>query len=317
MHRWETIALLPRTWTGKFMFGFGLWMAPHGPLGNDTGETETCWERDFLRSTPSLRNLLGTLIRTTADDLPVLLTGETGTGKTHLAQLIHEYSWRKAQPLVLVSCSALSPREQGKELFGDIQSPGIVSKSSGLFGKAGDGTLLLKEVDALGLEQQTQLARFLPTAKDEPVGSSQTRPHWPRVMASTRLNLMDAVAQGKFSSDLYDRLRGLSLHLPPLRERRGDIGPLVRELMAQFVQELGKGILSLDAAALATLEAFPWPGNLRQLRNVVHQAVLASPGPELLKWDLPLGVREWGAPPKQGVPGSRGSGSLFRNLSFR
>jgi DNA-binding NtrC family response regulator len=254
-----------------------------------------------------------------AEDGPVLIMGETGTGKSHLAQLIHDHSCRNDQAFVVVSCSALAQRDQESELFGHFPAiaqnitPEPACKSRAL----ATGTLLVKDVDALRLEQQDQLLRCIENPSFQPEGTTSNVPCQARVILTSKRSLQEAVTLGMFHSELYDRLRRQALHLPPLRDRREDIGPLVRSLLAYFGKELGKGILSLDPSALATLEAFPWPGNIRQLRNVVHQAVLASPGPELLKWDLPLGVREGVALHKKAVPAPPGSGSLFRKLSFR
>jgi DNA-binding NtrC family response regulator len=265
----------------------GLLMVSHGQISNGREGFEVFWSRELLSSTPSLRGLIGPLVQAAADDGTVLLTGESGTGKTHLARLIHDNSPRRDQPLRVLSCR-------------DQPDP---------FGTLPQGTLLLEDLDALDPERQVQLLQVLDTARGQPGGTGKPPSGCPRVIATSKLSLREMVAQGQFLPELYDRLRARVLNLPPLRERREDIEPLVRSLMAQFGKELGKGRLSLDVAALTTLESFPWPGNIRQLRNVVKQAVLASPGPELLKWDLPLGVREWAAPPP--------ADSAFRKNSFR
>jgi two-component system response regulator HydG len=252
------------------------------------------WVRKLLRGTPSLARLIEPLTQAAEDDLTVLLTGETGTGKTHLAHLIHTHSRRKDHRLLVVSCGALSARELASELFGHARGafPGADRDQPGKFRTAGQGTILLDEVDALGLEQQAQLLRVLETGEFEPVGSTQTRHCQARVLASSKLDLERAVARGKFRPDLYYRLRVLPLPLPPLRERPEDIGPLTRSLVAHFGKELGKGLRSLDPAALEDLKAFPWPGNIRQLRNIVQQGVLASTGSRLLRQHLPLPIRE-------------------------
>jgi two-component system response regulator HydG len=262
------------------------------------------WVRELLRGTPSLHRLIEPLTQAAEDDMTVLLTGETGTGKTHLARLVHIHSRRQNHPLQILSCGAHSPRQLASELFGHVRGafPGADRDQLGKLGATGQGTLLLDEVDALGLEQQAQLLRVLETGEFEPLGSTQTRHCHARVMASSKLDLEQAVARGKFRPDLYYRLRVLALHLPPLRERPADIGPLARSLVAHFGKELGKGLLSLDAAALTTLKAFPWPGNLRQLRHVVQQGVLVSTGPQLLRQHLPLPIQEYAASSGDGVP---------------
>src|SRR5262245_35303004 len=163
------------------------------------------WVRELLRATPSLARLIEPLTQAAEDDLTVLLTGETGTGKTHLAHLIHTHSLRKNHRLVVVSCGALSSRELASELIGHVRGafPGADRDQAGKFGTAGQGTILLDEVDALGLEQQAQLLRVLETGEFEPVRSTQTRQCQARILASSKLDLERAVARGKFRPDLY------------------------------------------------------------------------------------------------------------------
>src|SRR5207245_1515072 len=138
------------------------------------------------------------------------------------------------------------------------------------------------EIDTLGLEQQATLLRVIETGEFEPVGSIETQTCAARLVVASNLNLEEAVDRGKFRPDLYYRLNVMSFHLPPLRERVQDIAPLVRGMAARFTQKFNKELFDITPAAMAALEAFPWPGNIRQLENVVQQAVLVSAGPELL-----------------------------------
>jgi DNA-binding NtrC family response regulator len=165
---------------------------------------------------------------------------------------------------------------------------------------AGEGTLLLDEVDALDADQQAVLLRVLETGVYERVGHGGVRRCRARVMAASNGKLAEAVAAGRFRADLYDRLGTLALHLPPLRERVGDISPLARGMAARFNDRFGKGLFTIHPKTFRPLEAFPWPGNLRQLENALQQAVLASAGPELLPQHLPQSVRLWGPSP-QGI----------------
>ena len=255
---------------------------------------EEFWGHKLLNHTPSLRPLLEPLSRASAHDGTVLLTGETGTGKTYHARLIHEQSRRKDHRLLIVPCGSLSPCLLAKELFGYAKGAfaGADRDQPGKLELAGPGTVLLDEVDGLGPEEQVRLLRVLQTGEYQPVGSSDTRRCQARIMASSNRDLGAAVAEGRFREDLHGRLSEVVLHLPPLRERPEDIAPLARSMAASFAHWLGKRPLTLSAGALAALKAFRWPGNVRQLQNAIQQAVLASPGPELLLRHLPLALRD-------------------------
>jgi DNA-binding NtrC family response regulator len=250
--------------------------------------------RRLLAQTPALAPLAEPLALAAAHDVTVLLCGETGTGKTYVARLIHDNSPRKAGRLLVIPCGALAPSLLESEFFGHAKGAftGADRPAVGKFEAAGEGTVLLDEVDALGLEQQAKLLRVLETGEFEPVGSHETRHCKARVIAASNLDLETAVAEGSFRQDLYYRLNVLSMHLPPLRERVGDIGPLARGMAARFSRKFGKGLFAISGEALALLEAFAWPGNIRQLENVVQQAVLASTGPELLARHLPPLLRD-------------------------
>src|SRR5262245_52039277 len=249
---------------------------------------------ELLRLTPALAPLAAPVALAAAHEVTVLLIGETGTGKTHLARLIHQHSARSAQRLLVVPCGALAPSLAESELFGHAKGAftGAEQAKFGKFEAAGSGTILLDEVDALGLEQQAKLLRVLETGEFEPVGSNDTRRCKARVIAASNVDLERAVEQGAFRQDLFYRLNVLALYLPPLRERSGDVACLARDMAARFGRGFGRGPLAVGAEALALLEGFGWPGNVRQLENVVQQAVLLSDGPELLPRHLPALLRE-------------------------
>src|SRR5262249_37715859 len=160
-----------------------------------------------------------------------------------------------------------------------------------------DGTLLLDETDTLSLEQQTTLLRVVESGEFEPVGSNETHQCLARLIVASNVNLEAAIEEGKFRVDLYYRLNVMSFHLPPLRERVEDIAPLVQGLVARYSRKFSKDVRDVSAEVMASLEALPWPGNIRQLENVVQQAVLVSAGPELRIEHLPAAVHQDGKLP--------------------
>src|SRR5262245_61139229 len=238
----------------------------------------------LLQRTPSLASLAEPLALAGSHDVIVLMTGETGTGKTHLARLIHECSPRREHRLLAIPCGALVANLLESELFGHVKGAftGADRPKVGKFEAAGDGTVLLDEIETLGLEQQANLLRVIETGEYEPVGSNRTQISTARIIAASNCNLEEAVEQGRFRQDLYYRLNVMSFYLPPLRERVQDIGPLARGMAARFAQKFGKELFAISPEAMAGLEAYTWPGNIRQLENVIQQSVLMSTGPELL-----------------------------------
>ncbi len=249
----------------------------------------------LLQLTPSLASLAEPLALAASHDVIVLMTGETGTGKTYLARLIHECSTRREQRLLVIPCGALVANLVESELFGHVKGAftGADRPKVGKFEAAGDGSVLLDEIETLGLEQQANLLRVIETGEYEPVGSNRTQICTARIIAASNCNLEEAVEQGRFRQDLYYRLNVMSFYLPPLRERVQDIGPLARGMAARYAQKFNKELFTVSPEALAGLQAYPWPGNIRQLENVMQQSVLMSTGPELLWPHLPKPIREY------------------------
>jgi DNA-binding NtrC family response regulator len=258
---------------------------------------EELLNRRLLALTPSLLPLVERIALAVRHDVTVLLNGETGTGKTFLAKLIHEHSPRQKHRFLTVPCGAIAANLVESEFFGHVKGAftGADRLKVGKFAAVGDGTLLLDEIDTLGLEQQATLLRVIETGEFEPVGSIETQVCSARLIVASNLNLEDAVERGRFRPDLYFRLNVMSFHLPPLRERVQDIAPLARGMAARFNFKFHKDLFDISPEAMAALESFPWPGNIRQLENVVQQAVLVSTGPELLLQHLPQPVQDHAA----------------------
>ena len=251
--------------------------------------------RRLLSWTPSLLPMVERIALAGSHDVTVLLTGETGTGKTHLARLIHDCSPRKADRFLVVPCGALAANLVESEFFGHVKGAftGADRPKVGKFAAAGNGTILLDEIDALALEQQANLLRVIETGEFEPVGGNETEFCTARIVVASNWNLIDAVDRGKFRQDLYYRLNVMSFHLPPLRERVQDIASLGRGMANRYAEKFRKKLFDIHVDAMAALEAYNWPGNVRQLENAIQQSVLMSSGPELLFKHLPPPIQEY------------------------
>ena len=266
----------------------------HEFTGTRVESLEEILNRRLLAQTPSLLPLLEHIALAAAHDIAVLLIGETGTGKSYLARLMHECSPRREQRFLTVPCGAIAANLVESEFFGHVQGAftGADRPKMGKFAVVGSGTLFLDEIDTLGLEQQVALLRVIETGEFEPVGSNETYYSVARLIFASNVNLEAEVQRGKFRQDLYYRLNIMSFHLPPLRQRPEDIAPLVRSMVARFNQKFRKDLFDIRPETLTALESFSWPGNIRQLENVVQHAVLVSTGRELLPQHLPPSIHE-------------------------
>jgi DNA-binding NtrC family response regulator len=212
-----------------------------------------------------------------------------------------------------VPCGAIAANLVESEFFGHVKGAftGADRAKVGKFAAVGDGTLLLDEIDTLGLEQQTTLLRVIETGEFEPVGSVETQQSTARLIFASNLDLEEAVARAKFRPDLYFRLNVMSFHLPPLRERLQDIAPLARGMAARFNRKFHKHLFDISPEALTALESFPWPGNIRQLENVLQHAVLVGTGPEILLQHLPQPVQDHAVAGDYKRDNGEGNGAAF------
>jgi DNA-binding NtrC family response regulator len=224
----------------------------------------------------------------------VLITGESGTGKELVARALHENSERSERPFIKVNCAAIPRDLMESELFGYERGAftGAVSSKPGRFELASGGTLFLDEIGSIPVEMQVKLLRALQESEFERVGGIKTIRVDVRLVAATNSDLKREIAAGAFREDLYYRLNVVPIRLPPLRERAEDIPLLVRHFIAKFNARLKKQIGGIEADAAAFLSSYPWPGNIRELENVVERAVLFCDAAKLRVMDLPPDVRE-------------------------
>jgi len=238
---------------------------------------------DMVGRSPALLDVLRKVERVAATDATVLILGETGTGKELIARAVHSRSARRHRPLVKVNCGAISAGLVESELFGHVKGAftGAIDKRVGRFELADGGTIFLDEVGEMPIEAQVKLLRVLQEKEFEPVGSSRPVRVDVRVIAATNRNLEQSIADGRFRADLFFRLNVLSLTLPPLRERGPDVPLLVTFLVTKFARQFGKSVEAVSHDTMRLLSDYSWPGNIREMQNVIERAVILSDGPVL------------------------------------
>lgn len=260
-----------------------------------------------IGSSPQMLGLVDRLKRIAPTDATVLIQGETGTGKELVAQAMHQNSPRKSKPFVALNCAALSENILESELFGHIRGAFTDASSDrvGKFEFANGGTLFLDEVGDMPMATQIKLLRVLESSEITRVGSNTPVRVNVRILSATNRNLEDAIASGAFRSDLYHRLKVVTIAIPTLKERSADIPLLIEHFLKQFAKRHGKKIRGVSPAARMRLLAFDWPGNVRQLRNVIESMVVVDIDGTLDMDDLPLELEpeagESGAPPPVAV----------------
>ncbi len=260
-------------------------------------ELEAQSKDEFLiGNNPKMKEIADLIVKVAPTSTTVLITGETGTGKEVIARAIHRHSHLKDRPLVTVNCTAFSPNLIESELFGYKKGAftGAVSDHIGIMEEAHDGTVFLDEIGDMPTEMQAKLLRFLQTGEIRPVGDTSTRKVTVRVIAATNRNLEQAIADGSFRADLFYRLNAFIINLPPLRERSEDIPLMAYHFLQKAQVKVNKRVSKISPAALSALSHYHWPGNLRELENVIERAVVLTSGDVIDVDHLPLTLQAQG-----------------------
>ena len=244
----------------------------------------------FIGESKEMQKVYRRIIQVAATDSTVLVNGESGTGKELVAKAIHKNSPRRDHPLVALDCTSLAENLLESELFGHVKGSftGAIQTKMGLFKVADGGTLFLDEVANISISTQAKLLRVLQEREVTPIGGTHTIRFDVRLVAASNRNLKSMVKEGSFREDLYFRLNIIPIELPPLRERKGDISLLTRHFIQKFGNEVGKDIRGIASDALTMLEGYQFPGNVRELENIIERAVVLVEGDIIQTEDLEL-----------------------------
>lgn len=247
----------------------------------------------FVGRTPAIQEMCKVIGRVAPQDVNVLIMGESGVGKELVARAIYHHSLRAQKPFLAMNCAALPDGLIESELFGHEQGAfsGADRKRIGKFEQCQDGTIFLDEIGDMSLSAQAKVLRILQDQTFERVGGRDSIKTQVRIIAATNQNLEQRIAEGKFRADLYYRLRGVTINVPPLRERREDIPELAHYFLFQFNKEFGLNVQGFDPETVSILRLYRWPGNVRELQAVMKEAMLKSNGTLLLSEFLPAEVR--------------------------
>jgi len=250
----------------------------------------------MLGASPEIQEVFASIRKVATTEVPVLITGESGTGKELVAKAIHQLGTRKTSPFVVINCSAIPEALLESELFGHEKGAftGAHIQRKGRFETAQGGTLFLDEIGELPLSLQVKLLRFLQEQRIERVGGREEIFVDVRIMAATNRDLMESIREGRFREDLYYRLGVVTIALPPLREREGDIMLLATSFSPKYSTENKKKIKGFTAEAIRALETYHWPGNVRELENRIKRAVIMAEGSKITPQDLELAPQHAG-----------------------
>jgi len=234
--------------------------------------------KNIVGQSPQMKEILSQVERAAQTDATIVLYGESGTGKELIAQIIHLQSRRSRGPFVAINCGAIPEGLLENELFGHTRGAYTDAREAkmGLFTQADKGTLLLDEIGDTSPALQVKLLRVLQEKEFKPLGGERSVKVDVRVIVASNKNLQEAVARGTFREDLFYRIQVVPIYLPPLRERKEDISPLVEHFIKHYSKELGKEIMGITLAAMQRLMLYPWPGNIRELKNVLERALILT-----------------------------------------
>ena len=266
--------------------------ALHTPITTDNSDTEALapGRPTLIGRSAAMQELFKQIVLLTSNDLSILIVGESGVGKELVAHAIHDHSERSKEPFVAVNCAAIPDTLIEAELFGAQAGAFTDAKTNrvGRFEAAGQGTLFLDEVSELPYHLQSKLLRVLQERSFERLGSVNPIAFRARLIAASNRNLDAAVEAGEFRGDLYHRLHLATVHVPALRDRKGDFDPLVQHFVNVASKEMGRDVHSVEPEAIEKLRQYPWPGNVRELENCIKRSVLDSHGETLSVHDLDL-----------------------------
>jgi two-component system response regulator AtoC len=269
--------------------------------GKTSGEALVTFH-GMVTASGAMQDFFSVVRRVAAEDLPVLIRGETGTGKELAARAIHDLSPRSGGPFRAINCATLTPELLASELFGHVKGAftGAIRSRKGIFQLAHGGTLFLDEIAELPLDIQARLLRVLEERVFVPVGGTEPVKVDIRLVAATHRALRREVSEGRFRRDLMHRIRVIPLFLPPLRDRVGDIEALTWHFIREICEGRTRQLTAIEPACLSALERYPWPGNVRELRNVVQYALVMGSGDTLRLEHLTPELR--GEPPPASGP---------------